>query len=267
MRQEHVFKRCVTVALGLVLASAATVRAADDVKPGAEPISRRFSAGMEVTRGDYGLSEDTTIIYIPLSYRLTSGPWQFGATVPWISVDGPGNVVRDLGRIGGGGGASRSESGLGDIILQATRSLATAAGGAALDLTGKLKLGTASRSDGLGTGEEDFHVQLDVYGRAGEFTPFATLGYKFLGDPPGVDLRDVLYVDLGATRRIDERRSAGLLWHGQERTTAAGKPQSELNGYYLVRLDASWKAQLYGIVGLADGSPDFGAGAFLIRNF
>jgi hypothetical protein len=248
------------------LACAPVALAADDYKPGAEPTGRRFSAGMEVTRGDYGLSEDTTIIYIPLSYRLTSGPWQFGVTVPWISVDGPGTVVRDLGRISGGG-ASRSESGLGDIILQATRSLSTAASGLALDLTGKLKLGTASRSDGLGTGEEDFHVQLDAYGRTGEFTPFATLGYKFLGDPPGVNLRNVLYLDVGATRRIDERRSAGLLWHGQERVTAGVKPQSEINGYYLVQLDAAWKAQLYGIVGLADGSPDFGAGAFLIRHF
>jgi hypothetical protein len=258
--------RLVLAALGCALSAAQPARAADVAKPGTEPEGRRFSAGMEVTRGDYGQPGDTTIIYVPLSYQMTSGPWQFGLTVPWISVDGPGNVVRDLGSFGGAG-ASRSESGLGDIIASATRSLATTAGGTAFDLTGKLKLGTASRSDGLGTGEEDLHFQLDVYRRVGEFTPFATLGYKILGDPPGVDLRDVFYLELGATRRIDERRSAGLMWHGQEKTTSAGDPQSELTAYYIVRLDMQWKAQFYGLLGLADGSPDFGAGTFLIRNF
>lgn len=245
---------------------AAAPATADELKPGTEPPGRRFSAGMEVSRGDYGQTGNTTIIYVPLSYRMDSGPWQFAATVPWISVDGPGGVVRDLGRIGSGGG-SRSESGVGDIIVAATRNLALTTGGTAIDFTGKLKLGTASRSKGLGTGEEDLHFQLDVYGKAGELTPFVTLGYKVLGDPPGTDLRDVFYLEIGASRPIGERRTAGLMWRGQERVVAGGKPQSEVTAFYLVRLDTEWTAQLYGLVGLADGSPDLGAGAFLIRRF
>lgn len=246
---------------------AATPVSADELRPGTEQTGRRFSAGMEVTRGDYGLPENTTIIYVPLSYRHTGGPWQLGVTVPWISIDGPANVNRDLGSFGGGGG-SRSESGLGDVAASATHPLATSAdGAAALDFTAKLKLGTASRSKGLGTGEEDVHVQLDAYGRSGDFTPFAVLGYKFLGDPPGINLRDVLYLELGGSRRVGERRTAGLMWRGQERTLAGGDPQSEITGFYLVRLDVEWTAQFYGLVGLADGSPDLGAGAFLIRRF
>jgi len=117
------------------------------------------------------------------------------------------------------------------------------------------------------TGENDFHVQLDAYAVAGEFTPFATLGYKFLGDPPGIALRDVLYAELGAARRLDEQRSAGLMWHGQERTTAGGSPQSEVTAFYTRRFGQGWKAQFYGLLGLADGSPDYGGGAFLIRAF
>lgn len=247
---------------------AAVPAAADDLKPGTEQPGRRFSAGMEVTRGDYGLSEDTTIIYVPFSYRQAVGSgWQLGVTVPWISIDGPANVNRELGRFGGGGG-TRSESGVGDVVVSATHPLATSAdGSAALDFTGKLKLGTASRSKGLGTGEEDVYVQLDAYGRTGDFTPFATLGYKIHGDPPGINLRDVFYLELGASRRVGERRTAGLMWRGQERVAAGVDPQSELTGFYLVRLDVEWSAQLYGVLGLADGSPDLGAGAFLIRRF
>lgn len=249
------------------LLAATPVAAADDLWPGTEQPGRRFSAGMELTRGDYGLAEDTTIIYVPFSYRQSAGPWQLGVTAPWISIDGPGNVTRDLGRFGPAG-ASRSESGLGDIILSATHPLATSAdGSAALDFTGKLKVGTASRSKGLGTGEEDLHVQLDAYGRTGDITPFATLGYKVHGDPPGINLRDVLYLELGGWRRVGERRTAGLAWRGQERVADGVDPKSEITGFYLVRLDVEWTAQFYGLVGLADGSPDLGAGAFLIRRF
>ena len=130
--------------------------------------------------------------------RAVGGGWQLGVTAPWISIDGPGTVTRDLGRFGGGG-ASRSESGIGDIIVSATHALAASADGSAgLDFTGKVKLGTASRSKGLGTGEEDLHVELQAYGKTGDITPFATLGYKIHGDPPGINLRDVLYLEAGA---------------------------------------------------------------------
>jgi len=226
----------------------------------------RLSVGFEYTKGDYGQADDTAITYVPVTYKLGGRPWLFGVTVPWIRVDGPANVTRETGAIGGAG-ASRTESGLGDIVLTATRSLAlTERGG--LDFTGKLKLGTASRSKGLGTGEEDIHLQLDAYGApAGDFTPFATVGYKILGDPPGINLRNVFYADLGAARRLDAARSVGLMWHGQERTTPGGEPQSELMGFYTLRFGGPWKAQFYGILGLADGSPDYGAGAVIIRAF
>ena len=239
---------------------------ADELRPGTEQAGRRFSGGMEVTRGDYGQSGDTTILYLPLSYRTGEGPWTYGVTVPWISVDGFGNVTRDLGRYGAQG-ARRSESGLGDIVLSATRALAQADSALQIDATAKLKLGTASRSKGLGTGEEDLHFQVEFYGKSGEFTPFVTAGYKVLGDPPGVGLRDVAFLEVGATRQVGATRTAGLMWHGQERAVAGGKAQSELTAYYQVRLDVEWSAQLYGLVGLSDGSPDLGGGAFLIRRF
>lgn len=225
----------------------------------------RLSVGIDHTTGDYGQARATTITYVPVTYRIGGRPWLFGVTVPWIRVEGPANVTRETGAIGGAG-ASRTESGLGDVIAAATRSLMlTERGG--LDFTGKVKFGTASRSKGLGTGESDIHLQLDAYGGAGEFTPFATLGYKILGDPPGVALRNVFYADLGATRRLDAQRSAGLMWHGQERTIAGGDPQSELTLFYTRRFGGGWKAQFYGLLGLADGSPDYGGGAFLMRTF
>lgn len=233
----------------------------------ADDTGTSLSAGIERTRGDYGQGEDTTITYVPFTAKVGNRPWQFGLTVPWIRVEGPGNVTRDAGRFRGGGGGSRTEEGLGDVIAFATRALGTMADGTAFDLTGKFKFGTASAGRGLGTGENDLHVQLDAYRSAGEFTPFVTVGYKILGDPAGIDLRNVFYASLGASRRLDEARSAGLMWHGQQKTTDGGAAQSEVTAFYTRRFGGQWKAQFYGLVGLADGSPDFGAGAFLIRAY
>lgn len=253
--------RRIALAVALPLCVAVLPAAAQDDK------GSSLSVGIERTTGDYGQPADTTITYVPVTYKLGGRPWQFGVTVPWIEVQGPGNVTRDIGRFRGGSAASRTESGLGDVIAFATRSLLLTADGTALDLTGKFKLGTASRGDGLGTGENDVHLQLDAYRSAGEFTPFATLGYKILGDPPGVELKDVFYAEIGAARRLDERRSAGLMWHGQQKTTDGGAAQSELTAFYTRRFGEGWKAQFYGLLGLADGSPDYGGGAFLIRAF
>jgi hypothetical protein len=186
--------------------------------------------------------------------------------VPWIRVEGPGNVVRDVGRYRSGGG-TRTASGMGDVIAFATRALGTMPDGTAVDFTGKLKLGTASAGSGLGTGENDVHLQLDAYRSAGEFTPFGTVGYKILGDPSGIDLRNVFYVSLGAARRLDAERSAGLMWYGQQKTTDGGDAQSEVTAFYTRRFGGVWKAQFYGLVGMSDGSPDYGAGALIIRAF
>ena len=244
----------------LALCAAAFSAAAADEK------GSSLSIGIERSTGDYGQAADTTITSVPVTAMVGGRPWQFGLTVPWIRVEGPGNVARDIGRFRAGG-ASRTESGLGDVIAFATRALGTTADGTAFDLTGKFKFGTASAGSGLGTGENDVHLQLDAYRAAGEFAPFATAGYKVLGDPAGIDLRNVFFVSLGAARRLDEQRSAGLMWFGQQKAVDGGAAQSEVSAFYTRRFGGQWRARFYGLVGLADGSPDFGAGAFLIRAY
>lgn len=232
----------------------------------AEGEGTSLSFGIERTTGDYGQARDTTITTVPVTFRLGSRPWQFGVTVPWIQVEGPGNVTRDLGRFRPAG-ASRTESGVGDVVAFATRNLSSGTGGSGLDATAAIKFGTASASKGLGTGEEDFSLQLDAYGGGGGLVPFATLGHRWVGDPPGVSLRNVLFARLGAARWLDADRSAGLMWSGQERVIAGGEPQSELTVFYTRRFGGGWKAHFYGLLGLEDGSPDYGAGAFVVLLF
>jgi hypothetical protein len=58
-----------------------------------------------------------------------------------------------------------------------------------VELVGIVKFPTASRGEGLGTGKFDFGLESDFFWAAGKFTPFAMIGYRFLGSPPGTDLQ------------------------------------------------------------------------------
>ena len=62
--------------------------------------------------------------------------------------------------------------------------------GMALDLMGRVKFGTADADKGLGTGEQDFTVRADLYKYLEQFTLLGSVGYKFRGDPAGVDLEN-----------------------------------------------------------------------------
>ena len=264
---HHIMTRMANICGILALAIAAAIitpiaQAAGDGK-------WSLTTGLDYSTGSYGESQDTTITYIPFTGKYATGPWTFGLTIPWIEVEGPGNVVRDLGRLRGTTTSSgtRTESGLGDIIAAATYNLLTTVDGRALDVTGKFKAGTADRNTGLGTGEDDLYVQLDGYRTIDRFTPFATMGYKFLGSPPGVSLNNVFFAVVGSSYKLDDIRSMGLMWFVQQKASDNGSPSSEVTAFYTQKLAPQWKGQLYGVMGFADGSPDLGIGAMVTRSF
>lgn len=258
-------KHCIAAAaLALALAPAAY---GQESKPAATPQHvHRFYVGFDYSSGDYGASSDTTMVSIPFAYRLINGPWTWGATIPWLMVDGPGNVNRDIGRFGPAG-ANRSESGIGDLLLSGLRTLDTGNAGLGLDVGARVKLPTASESKGLGTGETDVHFLADLYATSGTLKPYGTLGYKILGEPAGTSLNNVFWLDVGATYRLSDTRSVGAMWHMQESASAFSGSQSDLTGYYVMQFDSQWRGQFYGLIGFSSGSPDFAAGAFLSRSF
>lgn len=231
-----------------------------------------LSTGFDYSSGDYGQSTSTDILSIPVIGKYETGPWTYKLTVPYIEVTGPGNVVPGIGRGNGRGtsatGGTSTQSGLGDIVGAATYNLY--AGGASepiIDLTGKIKLGTADRNKGLGTGENDYSAQVDVYQAFGRVTGFATLGYSILGSSSAIPLDNVFYAALGAGYKFDDRLSGGLILDLRQGASAFSGERRELTGYVNYKLDRDWKVQGYLLRGFADGSPDFGLGALVTRMF
>jgi len=227
-----------------------------------------LGAGVHYSSGDYGGTLETRIMSLAATARYETGPWVYRATVPYLSIKGDTNVIPGIGQAGGAPARAGSESGLGDIVLSATYAAyynkATTLG---MDLTAKLKLATADESKGLGTGEHDVAFLLDLYRTFERITGFGGIGYHVLGDSPSLPLENAWSANLGASYKLDERDSAGAMLEGRQRVIAGGSRQRELVGFFTRKLDRLWKAQAYALIGLADGSPDWGAGLSLARPF
>jgi len=225
-----------------------------------------LGGGVHYSSGDYGTADTTTITSIAATARYERGPWVYRATIPLLEVDGPSTVLPGVGPVRGGPAPSRKETGLGDIVLSATHATyydpATTLG---LDLTAKIKLPTADESKGLGTGETDFAFLVDLYRSFDRVTGFGGIGFHVLGDSPGLNLENAWSANIGVSYRLDEYDTVGAMLEGRERVVAGGDPQRELSAFWTRRLDRAWRAQIYGLIGFADGSPDWGLGLSFAR--
>jgi hypothetical protein len=230
-----------------------------------------LATGFDYTSGKYTGTEDTQILYVPFIAKYETGPWALRATVPYLRIDGPGNVIgagADRVTVPGANTARRTESGLGDVVLSAFYNVLNERRSAiGLDLGAKVKLGTADENKGLGTGETDWSLQADLFKPLGKATLFGSLGHRWYGDPPGINLKNVFYGSVGGAYRMSADTSAGLAYDYRPAITDGGGEISELTAFVTRRLSREWKVQPYLVLGFGRASPDWGAGAQLAYSF
>ncbi|MEZ5559378.1 MAG: hypothetical protein R3E86_12660 [Pseudomonadales bacterium] len=229
---------------------------------GAAAAEMALSVGSEFRTGDYGTGDDIEDIYAPVSLDVLSGQLLFQLTVPYVHVDGPAASLIGPGDVLPGGSDNISEGGLGDVVASVTlRDLYRSySGDFAVDLTGTVKLGTGDEDNGLGTGETDYAAQVDVYRFLDAGSVFGSLGYKIRTDPSGYDLRNTWFAQAGASREIRRNTSLGASLSYRPKAISYGDPASELTVFGTQTLNRDLRVTGYVLAGLADGSPDWGAG-------
>jgi hypothetical protein len=227
-----------------------------------------LSAGVDVTSGTYGGDEDIEDTYVPITATADYGRVAFRLTVPYLSVRAPEGTIFDPDGVPlPGTGAMITESGLGDVIGSATiyDVIYSERLDLAMDLTGKIKFGTADVDKGLGTGESDLSVQADFYKFMDQFTLVSSVGYKFRGDPEGMDLDNVLMASVGGTYKFTPDVSGGLFFDYRESAISESDSVQELSGFVSRRITDEWRLQLYALTGFTDSSPDWGGGIHIKR--
>jgi len=243
-----------------------------------------FGTGAEYTEGDYGTGSDTSALYVPFTLGYNADQYGWSLTIPYLSVTGTGDVVYSRTGIrepvtsssttttsGPGGGSTttstsskeRTVSGLGDVTLSATYlPLPGGEGKTSLGVTAKVKFATADENKGLGTGENDYALELSV----GRDRLYGYLGYQLIGDTALTDYNDIAYGGLGLSVPAGSWDIGGE-YYTEQAVLDGVDPVSELT------LSAGREAgkdnwlKLYLIKGFTDSSPDWGAGLGVTHYF
>ena len=224
-----------------------------------------LTTGADYSSGRYGGPAKTEILVVPFSLRARKGPFRVSATLPWLRLDGPANIV--------GGGEDgpividpnapsprQVRKGLGDLSLGFDYALPRDdLGGFEVDLGVRLKLPTSGTSRGLSTGKTDIGLVADISRPLGKFSPFLTLGYRMPGDPDGFELRNSVTVSAGTSATFGKLVAIGAYDY------AGATSRSSFDSHSLFGALAAPVAKRviltgYGSVGLSRGAPDHGIG-------
>lgn len=270
------------------------------------PSAWRLSTGLSYSTGDYGDTRDTKVISAPIGIKYIKGPFSVRVSVPYVRITGPGSLIqtpegRDGGSGGGGDGGSNNSgsgssnsgsgssgsggsgssgniapapgfvpssrrSGFGDVNVAMTYSFDFGSGFYA-DVSGKLKLPTASTAKRLGTGKVDVTAGLDLVKDAGDVSFYAGGRRRFAGHPTGSAIRDVWGAGAGASVRAGKSLSVGMDYDWQQSAFAGSGSSSEITGWASVRVAPTVRMQLYAGTGFTTNSADLVGGMSLSWRF
>ena len=257
--------------VALVLLGAVPVLAQDEPRVS-------LSTSVDYSVGDYGTGKDTTLLYVPftLGVRPFDRFW-LSVTVPYLYQHGQSVVVT------GGGVASRkkqkgslaqpatstTESGLGDVLAKASLVLIPEKEFIP-EITPyfKVKFPTADKDRGLGTGEFDETLGINVSKLLiASLFGYVELAYTFIGEPSGTTLHNSFGWSVGAAYAIVQPFSVFAFLEGA--TAIAPGQDDPLD----IRVGAEYRIikalKLTGAVtrGLSNGSADWGVSGTLTLRF
>lgn len=252
--------------------------------PAAHGADWKFSSSFNYDTGNYGGNGNTDSIYIPLTLKRYFREGAISVTAPFLRQSSTGRVTRvggrpaamgggsgGMGGMGGGGSSSvtSAESGLGDVLVNGSYILKKD-GPKSFDLAaaGRLKLPTADETRGLGTGELDEGVGLEF---SKELRPGLALlvdgYYTIIGDPAGADLNNEVALDLGIFHQFKKDYSLTVLYATRSAIVDGNDDPRELSG--TLDYSSTDGNHYFGglLLGLSDGSPDYGLSVGLSRRF
>lgn len=283
--------------------AAATLAAGLVGLPAQAADSFQLSTGADYSSGDFGGSTRTEVLVVPISARLHYQGWSLRATLPYLQVQGPADVIVIVddggGSNSGSGGSSssgsgrssdddldgvddsggdrgendsfasnRRESGIGDATLALTRSF-NAIGDTPLyvDVIGRVKFATGKAATGLGVGATDYSAggELGYVGRAGGL--YAAGARRFLGSNASLQRVDGWQWSGGGWINLGSAVELGAAYSWRQASVPLGIDSRAVEVNLGMLLGETWQASLFASRGLSDGSPDHAGGLSLSWRF
>ncbi len=217
-------------------------------------------------QGHYGTPQTIGIFYDPTYLQYQTPQLRLKLTIPYISVSNlPVGATLTNGTL-----STRTQntqtttaSGLGDVWLAGHFTVIPERGlRPALVPYAKIKLGTASAAKGLGTGRNDYEFGLGLNTTIGvNVFPFAHVGYRFVGSPPGQRLRNIATYDAGVSIAATLHNIITAMYAGSQSEQAGyAGPSDVILAWNHNVTTAGSGFQVYLDNGLSNGSANVGVG-------
>lgn len=224
-----------------------------------------LGSGIEYQQGSYGLSENVDLLSVPTTLTVRHGKLILAASLPYVRLSAPANVVTGGGILGvpiivppTTSTERRTRSGVGDLRLTGSYTVSSAPVG--LNLSAQVKLPTASFAKGIGTGKTDVAVGGELFKQMGNVTPYLDLAYTMPGRPAGYHLHDSLSGQVGAAVQLGRQLRGHLGYAYAQAISPTLADQQSLAAGLSMGVSRNMTLAMYGSAGLSRGAPDILAG-------
>ncbi len=265
---------CMAISAALLLACVSPAAAEDEPR-------WSLSSSVNYSVGDYGTGKDTTLIYVPFTLGVKPiDRFSLSLTIPYIRqtsqtvvITGGGVAVRkDKQRQLGTATQSQvtsTEDGLGDLLFKGQYVLLEEKSVLPeISPYLKIKFPTADSDRGLGTGEFDETIGVDLSKTLFPgFVSYLTVAYTFVGSPAGTKFDNSFGWSVGAAYLVARPFSVFAFLDGSTAISPGQANPLEVRVGADFRLTQALK--IFGSVsrGLSDGSADWGGSAGLALRF
>lgn len=225
--------------------------------------------GFDRSSGKYGQDAVTVVSVGSLTLTYNAGDYSFDLVAPYIRQSGPGRLVAVPGRtITFIPGPDQKASGQGDVTAGITRYLLNEEQhGVDLDLGATVKFATASVDKGLGTGKRDASVQAVLSRTFGPINTAVTLGYSFVGKPPGQGFKNAYYSSFDTSYQITPNADFGATYSDGAPVVNGLSASRDITVYLRFKPYKGIKVEVYTIAGRSAQSPNHGEGITLAVDF
>ncbi len=205
--------------------------------------------------GDFGTLTKSDLYYVSPTLGYVAPLYDLSVAVPYLYLSSKT------------GGASTSESGMGDVILRGGR-VFIPEGGVGFSLDGALavKLPTADKNKGLGTGETDYGAFLSAHQLVAGVKLSLLSGYIKIGEPAGIKYNDVYSYGLGISKVFGFTELYSSIEGRRAMAPGARNPAEVSVGFFHV-LNVDYAIVGGVFKGLNNGGPDFGMNFGVMRWF
>ena len=211
-------------------------------------------AAVDHVEGDVGEGLNYKTTFATTGVAMTKGRFSASASIPYISSTAPQEVIINQGGLFGTSLLSSDATktgqvkreGIGDLSLNAAYQLPVS--GVNASIGASVKVPTASREKGLGTGK--------VSRKMGAVVPFVGAGYTIIGKPDNFETRNTLSGTAGSHLLLGENSALTASYsYEQSASSSIGDSQS-INMGFGTNLTRSVRIGVDGAVGLSDAAPD-----------